>query len=96
VSVFVSSSFPLSISRPDPYPVTTTSFFVNISLATNEPAELVLYDIAGRALERQAVNLGMGPHTVTFKVDSGLGQGLYFLRLKQAGRDTATRVHFVR
>ena len=96
VSVFVSSSFPLSISRPDPYPVTTTSFLVNISLATNEPAELVLYDIAGRALERQAVNLGMGPHTVTFKVDSGLGQGLYFLRLKQAGRDTATRVHFVR
>jgi hypothetical protein len=63
---------------------------VNLSLATNEPAELVLYDIAGRALERQSVNLGMGPHTVTFHVDAGLGQGLYFLRVRQAGRDAAT------
>jgi hypothetical protein len=38
----------------------------------------------------------MGPHTVTFHVGSGLSQGLYFLQLRQAGRDTATRVHFVR
>jgi len=96
VSVFLSSTFPLSISRPDPYPVTTTSFSVNVSLATNEPAELVLFDIAGRAVERQAVNLGMGPHTVTFRVGPELGQGLYFLRLRQGGKDTATRVHFVK
>ncbi len=96
VSVFLPSSFPLSISRPEPYPVTTSSFGVSLSLATNEPAELVLYDIAGRAVERQAVNLGMGPHTLTFTIGVPLGQGLYFLQLRQGGSDTATKVHFVR
>ena len=96
VSVYLPSSFPLSVSRPDPYPVTTSSFVVNLSLATNEPAELVLYDIAGREVQRQAVNLGMGPHTTTFTVGGSPGQGLYFLQLRQGGRDTSTKVHFVR
>ena len=96
VSVYLSSNFPLSLSRPEPYPVSSSSFTVNLSLATNEPAELVLFDIAGREVERQPVNLGPGPHTVTFQVGSSLGQGLYFLRLRQGGHDTSTKVHFVR
>ena len=95
VSVFLPNSFPLSISRPD-IPITTRSFAVSLSLATHEPAELVLYDIAGRVVERQAVNLGMGPHTLTFSVGPDVGQGLYFLQLRQGGRDTSTRVHYVR
>ena len=96
VTVFLPSSFPLSLSRPEPYPVTTSSFTVSLMLATNEPAELVLFDIAGREVDRQPVNLGQGPHTVTFQVGSGAGQGLYFLRLRQGGADVSTKVHFVR
>jgi hypothetical protein len=96
VSVFLPGSFPLSISRPDPSPVTSSTFTVDIVLATSQPAELVLHDIAGRAIERQAVNLGQGPHTVTFHVGSDVGQGLYFLRLRQGGADKTTKVHLVR
>lgn len=96
VSVFLPSSFPLSLARPRPNPVTGASFGVSFSLATNEPAELVLYDIAGREVFRRTVNLGMGPHTLTLPVASGLRSGMYVLTLRQGGRDSSTRLALVR
>lgn len=95
-SVFLPGSFALSLARPRPNPVTGGSFGVSFSLATNDPAELTLHDIAGREVYRRAVNLGMGPHTLTLPVAPGLHQGLYVLTIRQAGRKVSTRLHLVR
>lgn len=96
VSVFLPGTFPLSLARPRPNPVTGGTFGVSFSLATNDPAVLTLHDIAGREVYRQVVTLGMGPHTLTLPVGSGLRQGLYVLRLSQGGRRISTRVNLVR
>jgi hypothetical protein len=96
VSVFLPASFPLSIQRPRPNPVTGSSFTVSFSLATNEPADLILHDIAGREMLRRTVNLGMGPHTVSLPVPSSFHQGLYVLTVRQGDHNSSTRVNLVR
>jgi len=96
VNVFLPGSFPLSLSRPRPNPVTGGTFGISFSLATNAPADLILHDVAGREVYRRTVSLGMGPHTLTLPVAGGLKQGLYVLTLRQGGRNTSTRVHLVR
>jgi hypothetical protein len=85
-----------SLSRPEPYPVTQGSFIVQFSLSSSEPAELLMFDITGREVHRQAVSLGAGAHAVIVNMDPALKQGLYLLQLRQGGRDATTKVHYVR
>ncbi len=96
VRVFLPSSFPLFVRSPRPNPVTGNSFVASFSLATNEPADLILFDVSGREVLRQPVGGGMGPHTATLPVGHGLKQGLYVLTLRQGGHNASTRVHVVR
>jgi hypothetical protein len=96
VRVFLPSAFPLSMSPPRPNPVTGSSFVASFSLATNEPADLILFDISGREILRQTVNPGVGPHTATLQVGHGLRQGLYVLTVRQGGHNASARVYLVR
>jgi hypothetical protein len=96
VRVFLPSTFGLSMSAPRPNPVTGNSFVAAFSLATNEPADLILFDISGREVLRQRINPGAGPHTFTVPVGHGLKQGLYVLTLRQGGHNASTRAYLVR
>jgi hypothetical protein len=96
VRVFLPSTFPLSMSSPRPNPITGNSFLASFSLATNEPADLILFDISGREILRQTVNLGVGPHTFTLPVGHGLRQGLYVLTVRQGGHNASARAYLVR
>jgi hypothetical protein len=96
VSVFLPGSFPLRMSPPRPNPIVGGTFVADFSLATDEPADLILFDITGREVMRRRVALGKGPHTVTLPVPSGLKQGLYVLTLRQGGHNASTRAYLVR
>lgn len=96
VSVFLPLVFPLSLAPPRPNPVVGNSFGVAFSLATDEPAALILHDIGGREVFRRSVSLGRGSHTLSLPVDAGLHQGLYVLTIRQGDRNTSTRFHLVR
>jgi hypothetical protein len=96
VSVFLPGSFPLRMSPPRPNPIVGGTFVADFSLATNEPADLILFDITGREVMRRRVALGKGPHTVSLPVPNGLNQGLYVLTLRQGGHNASTRAFLVR
>jgi hypothetical protein len=96
VSVFLPLVFPLSLSAPRPNPVVGGAFGVTFSLATDDPADLILHDVTGREVFRRSVALGRGSHTLTLPVGSELHQGLYILTLRQGGRNTSKRFHLVR
>jgi hypothetical protein len=88
--------FPLRLSSPRPNPIVGGTFVADFSLATDEPADLLLFDISGRQVLRQRVNLGQGPHTVSLQVPAGLRQGLYVLMLRQSGHNASSRAYLVR
>jgi len=96
VSVFLPGSFPLRMSPPRPNPIVGGTFVAEFSLATDEPADLILFDISGREVMRRSVSLGKGPHQVTLPVPSGLHQGLYVLTLRQGGHNESARAYLVR
>jgi hypothetical protein len=89
-------AFPLRLSSPRPNPIVGGTFVADFSLATDEPADLLLFDISGRQVLRQRVNLGQGPHTVSLQVPAGLRQGLYVLMLRQSGHNASSRAYLVR
>jgi len=96
VSVFFPSSFALRMGPPRPNPIVGGTFVADFSLATDEPADLILFDISGREVLRRRVSLGRGPHTVTLPVPGDLKQGLYVLTLRQGGHNESARAYLVR
>ena len=96
VSVFFPGSFPLRMGPPRPNPIVGNTFVADFSLATDEPADLILFDITGREVLRRRVSLGKGPHTVTLPVPGDLKQGLYVLTLRQGGHNESARAYLVR
>jgi len=96
VSVFLPGSFALRMGRPRPNPIVDGSFVADFTLATDQPADLILFDITGREVFRRAVNLGKGQHALSVPVGGGLKQGLYVLTLRQGGHNASTRAYIVR
>ena len=70
---------------------------VAFSLATEAPAALEVYDIAGRRLVRREVG-GMGPghHVLPLGADFRPAPGVYIVRLAQGDRSVQTRSVVVR
>lgn len=95
-STFLPSSFQLALSTPWPNPVTGATFVANFMLATNEPADLILFDITGREVYRRSLSPGQGPQSLTLPVGPELKQGMYVLTLRQGGHNASTRVHLLR
>jgi hypothetical protein len=67
---------------------------VSFSLASDAPAALAVYDIAGRLVESREVGAsGPGWHVMKLR---DLPAGLYVVRLSQAGRRLSSRVAVIR
>ena len=76
------------------YPNPAVSFFrVSFALAGQGPATLDLIDVAGRRVtHRDLGELGPGRHEANLERDAGLRQGIYTVRLTEAGRSVSSRV----
>jgi hypothetical protein len=70
---------------------------VAFSLPAAAPATLELLDVAGRSLERVQVGaLGAGSHVTRVGERANVLQGLYFVRLTQAGRSVTSKASLIR
>lgn len=66
---------------------------VSFVLASSEPATLDLVDVAGRSmLSREVGSMGEGSHRIDLSTGDVVPPGLYFVRLRQAGRTALSRV----
>ena len=80
--------------RPNPMSDVSRAAFV---LASDSPAALELYDVAGRLQWAKHIgNPGAGPHVVPLEVGNALPAGLYFLRLTQEGESVSVPLVIVR
>jgi hypothetical protein len=78
----------LEPNHPNPFNPTTTIAF---SLDRGGPVSLVVYDLAGREVDRLVTGeLGAGRHAVTWQ-PRGLASGVYVYRLRAGGVDVARK-----
>jgi type IX secretion system substrate protein len=79
------------------FPNPAVSFFrVSFTLTGNGPANLDLFDVAGRRVtHRELGELGPGRHQANLERGPGLPPGIYSLRLEEAGHSVTTRVVLV-
>ncbi len=97
VTVAVPTTFPLALSRVWPNPlVQGDTFTADLSLGSDSPVELSLYDLAGREVLHRTERPGLGPQQVTFTLGSHIRQGLYVLQARQDGRSVSRRIHIAR
>lgn len=70
---------------------------VTFTLPSAAPAELALFDVAGRRITSAEVGrLGAGLHVVDLARRAPIRCGIYFIRLTRGGRQVTTRVTVVR
>jgi hypothetical protein len=87
-------SLGLEGARPNPI---AGKLRVTFSLPTTSPATLTLYDVQGRALMTREVGpMGLGRHSVDWSSADPLANGIYLLRLTQAGQSVTTKVALMR
>lgn len=86
--------FALEGARPNP---ATEGLVVAFTLPDGAPAVLEVLDIGGRVLDARPVGqLGAGRHVVRMTTGSVLRPGLYYARLRRAGRSLTARAAVVR
>ena len=94
VDVPLAAQLALAGARPNPALRELTVVF---SLPDGSPARLEAYDLAGRRVAAQDVGtLGAGTHTVKLGERTGLGCGVYLVRLTRGDRMLTTRAVIVR
>jgi hypothetical protein len=97
VTVRVPTDFPLALSRVWPNPLAQgDTFTADLSIGSDAPVELTLYDLAGREVLHRTERLGLGQQQVTFTLGSHVRQGLYVLQARQNGRSVTRRLHIAR
>src|SRR4030095_10546332 len=80
-----------ALQSPNPNP-THHSFVVSLTLPTNEPSTLTLYDIGGRLVGKMDLRgYGPGRHMVRFAERDPLPAGVYMIRLVQGARMASGR-----
>jgi len=78
--------------RPDPAEVDERLTF-SFSLLDGAPARIEMLDLSGRAVHRIDVgSAGAGRHEAQLSTPHGLPPGIYWLRLKQSGREVRRSV----
>ncbi|HKQ57094.1 MAG TPA: T9SS type A sorting domain-containing protein [Candidatus Eisenbacteria bacterium] len=82
--------FDLEGSRTNP---ASDGMLVRFTLPGGEPATLELFDVAGRlVMTREVGSMGAGAHQVELAPSNRLANGVYLIRLMQAGQTRSTRV----
>jgi len=82
----------LEAVRPNPAAFALT---LSYSIADGEAPRLELVDVAGRVVQRlDQAPLGPGRHVTSWSKPAGLPPGIYWLRLRQAGRTLTRSVVF--
>ena len=77
-------------------PTPADRFVVSFSLARAAPAQLQLYDVAGRrVVQREVGEMGPGWHRLRLVSDTRIASGIYHLRLTQDGQTQTARVAVV-
>lgn len=83
----------LVLQGSTPNPSAGEEIRVSFRLPDGAPAELVLFDVAGRRVAtREVGSLGAGSHTAVLTPQASLGPGVYIARLTQAGRTRTVKV----
>jgi hypothetical protein len=96
VAVEVPGARALALHRVWPNP-SHGALTVAFTLPEASPAMLEVIDLAGRLVSSERVEaLGAGTHRVTIQPPASRRSGLYFVRVRQAGHESSTRVTFVR
>jgi hypothetical protein len=76
----------LSLDRLEPNPIAGADVIVGLTLPSDRPARVELFDVAGRVVAARDLGaLGAGPHRVRLGVSSTLAPGIYWVRLAQDG-----------
>ena len=89
------SAFSLAGFRPNPS--LAASLHVAFELATSEPATLELMDVTGRLiLKKEVGGFGPGAHMVSLEAPRSSPPGIYWVCLRQAGRELTTRGAMIR
>lgn len=73
-----------------------SEFTVSYELDRSDPATLQVLDAAGRVVMARAVDAAPGPGQQVLRRTGSMSPGVYWLRLSQSGRSSATRVVFMR
>jgi len=85
-----SPAFALEGVRPNP--ALGGRVLVHFTLPVGEPAELELFDVAGRRVAgREVGSLGPGRHVVDLAAGGRVPPGIYLLRLMQGTNSRAVR-----
>jgi hypothetical protein len=69
---------------------------VALALPGSVPAELGLWDVAGRRVARSTLDLGPGDHAIVWSLPRRLAAGVYLVRLEQAGERVTARITLAR
>ncbi|HEY2954368.1 MAG TPA: T9SS type A sorting domain-containing protein [Candidatus Eisenbacteria bacterium] len=94
LSIADSPRLELGAPYPNPAPGAVN---VPCALGAGESGVLELVDLSGRVVERRAIEAGSGGSRVIPFASSGrLSPGLYFVRLRQAGRSLIARIALAR
>jgi hypothetical protein len=82
----------LALAGLRPNPSTGADLKVAFTLASTEPAQLELMDVAGRRVaSRDVGSLGVGPHLEPLTVGQHVSPGLYWVRLSQGARSLVAK-----
>jgi hypothetical protein len=94
VAVPGAAGLALEGARPNP---AMDDLSIAFTLPDAAPATLELLDVGGRVIESRAVgSLGAGAHLLSIGAATALRPGIYYARLRHAGRSLMARVAVVR
>jgi len=82
----------LAIERCWPNPVRGGRALVGFELASDAPADLEVFDLAGRRAAQWEGVHGAGPHQIELGAGDALAPGVYLVRLTQAGVTASRRI----
>ncbi len=97
VTVPIPTNLPLAMRGLWPNPLLQgDAFTVQLSVGSDAPIELTLFDLSGREVLHRTERPGLGMQQLSIPVGSHIRQGLYVLQARQNGRSVTRRLQIAR